>query len=292
MRRSAAAVLLTVLVLVLGALVFLNIRVQTDNTDQPLPVPTETPADPPSPSAAPTPSTSPTSQDFSDLPYVHHPQVPILMYHEVNDALENNLYLSVADFRSHLDYFAEAGITPITMEQLWDHWTNQAPLPEKPIVLTFDDGYRSMYTTVYPLLRERGWPGTFYCIAEAVWSEAFVLEEMIGEMAAGGMEIGSHTKSHVELDGLTGDSLSDQLTLSRDSLAALSGAPVTQLCYPSGRYNAETMAAAEAAGYHCAVTTEYGFAAPEQGLFALKRIRINTGDTGETLRSILSPLGY
>ncbi len=292
MRRSAAAVLLTVLVLVLGVLVFLNIRVQTDNTDQPLPVPTETPADPPSPSAAPTPSTSPTSQDFSDLPYVHHPQVPILMYHEVNDALENNLYLSVADFRSHLDYFAEAGITPITMEQLWDHWTNQAPLPEKPIVLTFDDGYRSMYTTVYPLLRERGWPGTFYCIAEAVWSEAFVLEEMIGEMAAGGMEIGSHTKSHVELDGLTGDNLSDQLTLSRDSLAALSGAPVTQLCYPSGRYNPETMAVAEAAGYHCAVTTEYGFAAPEQGLFALKRIRINTGDTGETLRSILSPLGY
>lgn len=292
MRHSITSLLLVALILILGVLIFFNIQVHSNTAEQLFPAPTETPVEAVVPTNIPSPSPTPTSQDFSDLPYTYHSQVPILMYHEVNDALENNLYLSVADFRSHLDYFATAGITPITMEQLWNHWENQAPLPEKPIVLTFDDGYRSMYTTVFPLLQERGWPGTFYCIADAVWSDAFVLEEMIGEMADGGMEIGSHTKSHTELDGLTGTNLSEQLTLSRDSLSTLSGTPVTQLCYPSGRYNVETMVAAEAAGYHCAVTTEYGFASLDQGLFSLKRIRINTGDTGETLRSILSPLGY
>lgn len=280
------------LALILGIFVVLNARTRPTETDRPLSSSqSQVPAETQTPLQNGVPA-SPSGPNSSDLPYVYHPQVPILMYHEVNDTLENNLYLSVADFRSHLDYFSEAGITPITMEQLWDHWTNQAPLPEKPVVLTFDDGYRSMYTTVFPFLRELGWPGTFYCISDAVWSENFVLEDMIGEMAADGMEIGSHTKSHVELDALTGSELSDQLTLSRDALAALTGTSVTQLCYPAGCYNDETKTAAEAAGYHCAVTTEYGFAAPEQGLFALKRIRVNTGDTGDTLRALFSQLGY
>lgn len=244
---------------------------------------------PPEESAPPQPA---VQQDFSGLPYVYHAQVPILMYHEVNDAQLNNLYLSVADFQSHLDYFQEAGITPITMEQLWDHWENKAPLPDKPVVLTFDDGYRSMYTTVYPMLAERGWPGTFYCVSDYTASGDFISEDMIREMAAAGMEIGSHTASHVELDSCAGDALNEQLTQSRDILSGMSEKPVVQLCYPSGHYNPDTQAAAQAAGYHCAVTTEYGFAAPEQGLFALKRIRISLGNTGETLRAIFSTLGY
>lgn len=224
--------------------------------------------------------------------YVYHPAVPILMYHQVSEECPNDLYLSTADFQSHLAYFAEAGITPVTMEQLWSHWTAQTPLPEKPIVLTFDDGYRNMYNVVYPLLREYGWPGTFFCISEAVWSEDFLLESMITEMAAGGMEIGSHTKSHVELDGYSGDALMEQLSVSKSELSALTGGEVAQLCYPAGQYNSETVSAAEQAGYHCAVTTDYGFAAPEQGLYQLSRIRVNTGDNGETLRSILSRIGY
>ena len=244
---------------------------------------------PPEESAPPQPA---VQQDFSGLPYVYHAQVPILMYHEVNDAQLNNLYLSVADFQSHLDYFQEAGITPITMEQLWNHWVNEAPLPDKPVVLTFDDGYRSMYTTVYPMLAERGWPGTFYCVSDYTASGDFISEDMIREMAAAGMEIGSHTASHVELDSCAGDALNEQLTQSRDILSGMSEKPVVQLCYPSGHYNPDTQAAAQAAGYHCAVTTEYGFAAPEQGLFALKRIRISLGNTGETLRAIFSTLGY
>ena len=244
---------------------------------------------PPEESAPPQPA---VQQDFSGLPYVYHAQVPILMYHEVNDAQLNNLYLSVADFQSQLDYFQEAGITPITMEQLWNHWENEAPLPEKPVVLTFDDGYRSMYTTVYPMLAERGWPGTFYCVSDYTASGDFISEDMIREMAAAGMEIGSHTASHVELDSYTGDTLNEQLTKSRDILSGLSEKPVVQLCYPSGHYNQDTQAAAQAAGYHCAVTTEYGFAAPEQGLYALKRIRISLGNNGETLRAIFSALGY
>ena len=297
MRRSVLAGVLGLMLCVLLVLVGLNAFYE-DNGGRPAAqgsaapgtaAPAGTETAPPEESAPPQPA---VQQDFSGLPYVYHAQVPILMYHEVNDAQRNNLYLSVADFQSHLDYFQEAGITPITMEQLWDHWVNEAPLPDKPVVLTFDDGYRSMYTTVYPMLAERGWPGTFYCVSDYTASGDFISEDMIREMAAAGMEIGSHTASHVELDSCTGDALNAQLTQSRDILSGLSEKPVVQLCYPSGHYNADTQAAAQDAGYHCAVTTEYGFAAPEQGLYALRRIRISTGVTGESLRYIFSELGY
>ncbi len=214
------------------------------------------------------------------------------MYHEVNDLLDNSLYLSVEDFISHLDYFEEAGITPISMQQLYDHWVNEAPIPEKPIVLTFDDGYRSMYTTVYPLLKERGWSGTFFCITATRWSDNFLTSEMIFEMAANGMEIGSHTKSHLELNTLTGDELWHELADSKDALATLTEKDINILCYPAGRYNAETRAKAEEAGYICAVTTNSGIAAQSQGLFALKRIRISTGCDAAWLKSMIGSLHY
>ena len=178
------------------------------------------------------------------------------------------------------------------MQQLYDHWYNDAPLPKKPIVLTFDDGYRSMYTTVYPLLKAWGWSGTFYCITNARWSDNFLLEDMVAEMAANGMEIGSHTVSHVELHALDGDTLDGELADSRDILSTITGNDITMLCYPAGRYNDKTKTAAEEAGYLCAVTTQNGIAAKSQGMFELKHLRVSKGYGTAWLKNVLAPLGY
>lgn len=214
------------------------------------------------------------------------------MYHEVNDLLANSLYLSVKDFTAHLTYFEQAGITPISMQQLYDHWTSGTPLPDKPIVLTFDDGYRTMYTTVYPLLKERGWSGTFFCITNSRWSDNFLSANMIVEMAANGMEIGSHTLSHVELHNLSGKKLRSELSDSRSILSDFTGKEINMLCYPAGRYSEETKSAANEAGYLCAVTTNNGFASKSQGMYALKRIRVSSGCGAAWLKNILTPLGY
>jgi len=282
---------------------------EAEPTPEPDPVPEAepTPETDPAPEAEPTPEPDPAPEakptqepdqpaeapsDGGEPGWVYHETIPILMYHEVNDLLANSLYLSVKDFTDHLEYFEQAGITPISMQQLYDHWFNEAPLPEKPIVLTFDDGYRSMYTTVYPLLKERGWSGTFFCITDSRWSKNSLLEHMIAEMAANGMEIGSHTASHRELNALTGNELCRELLNSRDILASITGREITMLCYPAGRYNNETKTAASEAGYLCAVTTKYGFATKSQGMFELKRIRISQGNGAAWLKSTLAPLGY
>ena len=244
------------------------------------------------PEPTPEPTPEPEPAPLPDEPGYIHEQVPILMYHEVNDLLANSLYLSVADFTAHLDYFEQAGITPISMQQLYDHWFCGANLPEKPVVLTFDDGYVSMYNTVYPLLRDRGWTGTFFCITDARLGENSLSEQMIAEMAANGMEIGSHTVSHWELDSLSDSSLTRQLQESKAVLTDITGCEITALCYPAGKYNDDTQTAAAQAGYLCAVTTKNGFAEKSQGMFALKRIRVSEGYGAYWLKNALAPLGY
>jgi len=259
-----------------------------------IPANPETPPEPEAP-AEPEVSADPPVEappEVAEPTYVYHEKIPVLMYHEVNDLLANSLYLSVADFVAHLDYFDAAGITPISMQQLYDHWFHEAPIPAKPVVLTFDDGYRSMYTTVYPLLKERGWSGTFYCITAGRWSDNFVSAEMIAEMAAGGMEIGSHTDNHVELDSLSKERLIRELVDSKSILETITGQEITALCYPAGKYNADVEAAAADAGYLSAVTTRSGFSTKEQGMFALKRVRVSKDCGAAWIKSTLGALGY
>ena len=96
----------------------------------------------------------------------------------------------------------------------------------------------------------------------------------------------------MELHALKDDTLYRELTDSRDILTTITGNEITALCYPAGRYNEKTEAAAEEAGYLCAVTTKNGIAEKSQGMFALKRIRVSKGYGTAWLKSVLAPLGY
>ena len=208
--------------------------------------------------------------------------IPVLMYHQIGDE-ENGLYLAEEHFRQHLEYFKEQGYTTVTVSQLYSHWEKGEPLPEKCVALTFDDGYRSMYEVVFPMLQEYGFTATFYVIPAAFWSPWSVDEDMVKEMAEAGMEIGSHTYNHNQLDILSEKDVYFELRESKKALEAIVGKEVQSLCYPAGQYTEFTVKAAEECGYTNAVTTAYGYASKAQGLFDLERIRIGRGDDGVIL---------
>lgn len=222
--------------------------------------------------------------------YVYMDSIPILMYHEVSDAQNTDLYLSPTDFEAHLQYFQENGYTPVTLDAVYEHWTNSSPLPEKPVVLTFDDGYRSMYETVYPILQEYGYTATFFVIPAAIWSDWHITEDMLREMSESGMEIGSHTFSHVELTDLSQQELIYELSQSKLVLEQYIGTEITSVCYPVGVYNSRVLDVAAQCGYSCAVTTIYGHAEESQGLLSLERIRIMRGDGAQMLEYRLQGL--
>ncbi|MDX6652088.1 MAG: hypothetical protein QOJ38_869 [Solirubrobacterales bacterium] len=213
----------------------------------------------------------------SRLGWKPHPgPVPILMYHVIGEpkpgAALPDLYVSVDDFRSQVDWLDAHGYQAITQSQLEDGWRKRSPLPPKPIVLTFDDGYLGQFTDAMPILRRHDWPGVLNL--KATGSDLNTGE--VRKMIAAGWELASHTINHLDLTQLDPTTLRHELADSRAQLRRRFHVAVEDFCYPAGRYDASVVAAVRRAGYRGATTTDPGLASSSE-LLTLKRIRINRG---------------
>lgn len=200
--------------------------------------------------------------------------VPVLMYHAIAPG-PNNLYVPPDEFAAHLEYLEREGYTAVTLRRMYEHFTAGAPLPPRPVVLTFDDGYADFYTTAYPLLKKHHFPATLFVITGSVGRPGYVTWDQVREMARGGIEMGAHSVNHPNLTFLDAIRLQAELAGSRRALAQAAGQPVHFFAYPSGRQNERVVAAARAAGYLGAVTTAYGPATPAQEPLLWRRVRIN-----------------
>jgi peptidoglycan/xylan/chitin deacetylase (PgdA/CDA1 family) len=147
-------------------------------------------------------------------------------------------------------------------------------LPGKPVVLTFDDGGLDNYTVAFPVLEQHGLTATFFVITGKVGKEGQMDWRQLGEMAARGMSIQSHSVSHPDLRGASAARLKSELVDSRAAIAEALGVPSYALCYPSGDYNTRVIQAARAAGYVMAVTTDHGKEGDPSGVFELHRRRV------------------
>jgi peptidoglycan/xylan/chitin deacetylase (PgdA/CDA1 family) len=214
-------------------------------------------------------------------------RVPILMYHHIADAppgadaIRRDLSVSPSDFRRHLDYLQAHGYHTISLADLAAHLQEGAPLPAKPIVLTFDDGYDDNYSNAYPLLRHFGYSGTFFVLTDFVGQAGYAGWEQIAEMSGNGMEIEAHGRTHADLAMSSAADVAWQAAGSRDILREKLGRTTLFYCYPSGRYTAQTVAVLRANGYAAAVTIDYGATHSAAGLFELRRIRIRGADSIE-----------
>jgi len=252
-------------------------------------LPTASPTPPATLTPVPTPTSAPSpTPTFGPLP--ESAEVPILMYHYVEelppdaDALRRDLTVTPENFEAQLRTLAERGYQTITLTDLYLYLTQGRPLPEKPVILTFDDGYRDAYTVVFPLLRKYGFVGTFFVLATPAHYESpnYLTWAMMKEMADAGMEIQGHGRDHVDLRGRSYEFLVYQILGIKEAVEYHTGQPVRFFCYPSGRYDDAVVAVLRSAGYWGAVTTQYGRVHTREGLFALRRIRIRGSDSLKT----------
>jgi peptidoglycan/xylan/chitin deacetylase (PgdA/CDA1 family) len=168
-----------------------------------------------------------------------------------------------------MDWLDRQGYEAVTLEQVEDAWWHGGTLPPKPVVLSFDDGYRPQFTFALPQLRRHGWAGLLNLKAEGSDLYPSNVEAMIDA----GWELASHTIDHSDLTTLSGASLEREVTESRQILRREYGVPVNSFCYPSGRYDAETVTAVEAAGYTTATTEIPGYASREHP-YELARLEV------------------
>jgi len=194
-------------------------------------------------------------------------EVPILMYHYIRDYTNSadplgiQLSVSPLTFQAQLSSLQASGYQSVSLTDF-----AAGNLPDKPIILTFDDGYLDHYTTVYPLLRQYGFTGTFFVVGNFIGQPGYMTLEQIAELAAAGMEIGGHTQTHRNLARTPYEVAIKEISQS------LSHANV--FAYPSGQYSYETLDIISGLGIAAAVTTEQGVATTESNLYELPRVRV------------------
>lgn len=244
----------------------------------------------------PTPSPTPTAEPLPTPDgVVRTAYVPILMYHYLSepppDADVYRLDLSVAPdrFAAHLDAMQEAGYTTISLYDLLDYLVMGTPLPDKPVVITFDDGYRDNYENAFPLLRERGMQATFFVITDFIdeGRPQYMTWEMAREMLAGGMSIESHGRNHVTLKGQDDDYLVWQALGSLETIEYELGVRPRFVSYPAGEYDQRTIDIFRSANYWAGVTTIQGATHSSDDLFQLRRVRVHGTTTPEELLALL-----
>lgn len=219
-------------------------------------------------------------------------QIPIIMYHYVRevdkaaDPLGWNLSIKPAIFEEQLKWLKAEGYVGVHLEDLFD-----GKVPEKAVVLSFDDGLEDFYTTALPLLQKYGFTASNAVVTGMVGAHEHMTEEQIRECVAAGIEITSHTVGHIDLSTTNEDEVRRQVTESRDYLEDGFGIDVSAFVYPSGKYNDAVVRILEKEGYKIALTTQPGEVdLVNDDWLLLPRVRIDNRDGLEGFKAKLSGL--
>lgn len=179
--------------------------------------------------------------DTTVVPKSTSATVPIFMYHfildDYGDYPDTENFLKPETLEEQLKYISENGYQTIYIDEMDDLYKY-----EKPVALTFDDCFVYFYDNAFPLLKKYNQKATIFIITDYINGENYLTEEQLKEIADSGLvKIESHTKTHNYLDEMTYEEQVTEAVESKERLEAITGQEVTVYCYPSGRYNDETL---------------------------------------------------
>lgn len=203
---------------------------------------------------------------------------PVLMYHSIDrNASGSKITVSPEEFAAQMGFLKNNGFRVVSLKEAVDLIKTNKKLPRKTVAITFDDGYENNYIYAYPVLKKHAFPATIFVIAGSLDKEGYLNTAQLKEMTDNGIEIGSHTISHLWLPGVKDAELEIEIYESKKMLTEILGREVRFFCYPVGGFDEKIKSMVGAAGYLGACTTSPGRSLPNRDIFALKRVRISGG---------------
>lgn len=208
-------------------------------------------------------------------------RVPSLMYHYVswlpatdpNMTLRRSLTVSPTDFEEQLRYLRDQGYNGITTRDLWWTLDQTAPLPVKPVMLTFDDGYADAYSIVLPLLQKYNFVGVFFVTVNKVGTTGYLTRDQVRALADAGMDVESHATDHISMN--TSYAIQRyQMCTARQFLSDWTGTDVRHFAYPSGDYNLDSFPALQSCGYLSSYKKMGGQLQSSANMYLLQRARV------------------
>jgi len=220
----------------------------------------------------------------------------ILMYHQIGpyprpDA-HRALFCHIDRFRDQLRYFKWAGFKVLSLAQARQCLFEGAPMPQRSVVITVDDGYDDFREHAWPALQEFGFPATVYLVSSLLGKKAQWLDgrpdfpvlaplmdaAAIRQLRREGCDFGSHAVTHPRLSQLSDQAMRAEIFDSKATLEDLLGEAVPDFCYPYGDYNERARDLVQEAGYLTATTCIRGAANFSHNPFELTRKAISYGD--------------
>ena len=202
----------------------------------------------------------------------HLTGVPVLNYHQVNNKFNTVLTMKPANFDEQMKYLHDNDYHSITLEQFDAYMRGEGDLPDRPVLITFDDGYVDNYENAYPILKKYHMRGTIFLIINLMNTPGYLTWDQVKEMSADGMEFGSHTISHKPLTSFDRAGVRHELQDSKDIIEKMTGKPCHFIAFPEGKYNDMVMEETRGAGYRYAFTVETGRDFPWDDPYDLDRV--------------------
>lgn len=217
-----------------------------------------------------------TGVTFSTANAPVQPKVPVLMYHSIQVCSKNPYCVAPEQFEKQMKELVTSKYSPVTATQLLDAWYKKTKLPEKPIVVTFDDGYADNYTHAFPVLKKYNIKATIFLATGLIGRPTYLTWDEIREMNKSGLiDFESHTIHHSDLSKLPPEQASQELLVSKQTIEKELHKPVRVFAYPYGMYKRSTIPLLKKAGYEMAFNSNPGLASNLQGQYLLRRVSMH-----------------
>jgi uncharacterized lipoprotein YddW (UPF0748 family) len=187
-------------------------------------------------------------------------RVPILLYHHIAQLPDNaspaqkRWTLTPEQFDDQIRWIVKHGFHPVTMAELSGHLKDGLPLPLKPIVISFDDGWKDQYNNAFPILKKYNFKATFFIITDSVGHSAYMNWDEVLKISDSAMDIELHSHTHARLPALSVKEAWQEIDDSKKILENHLKKPVSVFAYPYGHYDDEIISLVKDAGFDAAVT--------------------------------------
>jgi len=219
--------------------------------------------------------------------FLFQARVPILYYHRVAENIAPKYGVSPKMFESQMEYLRRGKYSIVSFEDLENHISFGHPLPPRPFIISFDDGYADTFTRAFPILKRFGFTATVFLVSGYIGKNAewdgckkgellpLMTRENIHEMLTDGFQFGSHTRTHKKLIDLSEEAAREEIEKSKQDLENLIQRPVRSFSYPYGDFNKKIIEMVKMAGYGTARTVVQGNIHFEEDLIQLRCIKVN-----------------
>ena len=238
-------------------------------------------------------------------------EIPILAYHKIDTVRELGVNcISPKTFERQIRFLAESGYQSISPEFMVAVVHGDETFPEKPILITFDDGYENFYNYAYPIMKKYGYTATVFLLAGYTGGHTGIAPTMnfwdvklgwrrfkhltlsqIQHLSKEGFCLGSHGVNHLFLTHQNDSTVKFEIQTSKSMLETLLQKPINFFAYPYGDYDSKTARLVQEAGYTAAFSLNPGRVIKTDNLYFLPRIAIYRCDTIWSFKAKLGLMG-